>query len=153
MLLGGDFRQILPVIPSGSKKDIIDACICRSPLWKYCKVLLLKTSMRLTSDSVCEIEKQGINDFAQWILDIGDGSVEASSFDPADESATIKIPDDLLLSPVPNPIETICNAVYTDFLENYRERTYLQQRAVVTPFNETVDFINEYMLSLIPVQC
>ena len=32
VLLGGDFWQILPVIPFGSKQDIIDASICKSTL-------------------------------------------------------------------------------------------------------------------------
>ncbi|GJZ07167.1 ATP-dependent DNA helicase PIF1-like protein [Tanacetum coccineum] len=39
VLLGGDFRQILPVIPKGKRADIVQACINRSELWKHCKVL------------------------------------------------------------------------------------------------------------------
>lgn len=35
VMLSGDFRQILPVIPKGSIGQIIDSCINQSPLWKY----------------------------------------------------------------------------------------------------------------------
>ena len=34
----GDFQQILPIIPKGTKEQIIGACIQRSQLWRYIKV-------------------------------------------------------------------------------------------------------------------
>ncbi|KAH7670496.1 DNA helicase protein [Dioscorea alata] len=37
ILLGGDFQQILPIIQSGTKIDIINATITQSQLWKECK--------------------------------------------------------------------------------------------------------------------
>nr|GEW79585.1 ATP-dependent DNA helicase PIF1-like [Tanacetum cinerariifolium] len=39
VLMGGDFRQILPVIPKAKRPELVQACINRSELWKYCKVL------------------------------------------------------------------------------------------------------------------
>ena len=33
MVLSGDFRQTLPVIPKGTKADEIRACLQSSPLW------------------------------------------------------------------------------------------------------------------------
>jgi hypothetical protein len=32
MVLGGDFRQILPVVPKGGRKDIVNAPLLRSHL-------------------------------------------------------------------------------------------------------------------------
>jgi ATP-dependent DNA helicase PIF1 len=49
VVLGGDFRQILPVIRKGSRAQIIKATICSSKLWKHCKVLKLTENMRLKS--------------------------------------------------------------------------------------------------------
>ncbi|XP_057723372.1 uncharacterized protein LOC130939271 [Arachis stenosperma] len=37
VVLGGDFRQILPVIPMGSRQDIVQATINSSYLWSSCK--------------------------------------------------------------------------------------------------------------------
>lgn len=34
-------------------------------------------------------------------------------------------------------------------LINYLEKTYLQMKAIVTPYNETVDDINNHMLSML----
>ncbi|OMO85808.1 DNA helicase PIF1, ATP-dependent [Corchorus olitorius] len=36
VVMGGDFRQILPVIPGGTKADILRSAICTSPLWDDC---------------------------------------------------------------------------------------------------------------------
>mgnify|MGYP003702509971 CR=1 FL=1 len=35
IILGGDFRQILPVIRKGSRASIVDASITNSPLWGH----------------------------------------------------------------------------------------------------------------------
>ncbi|XP_058732721.1 uncharacterized protein LOC131604287 [Vicia villosa] len=37
IVFGGDFRQILPVIPRGSRSDIIHATINSSYIWDHCK--------------------------------------------------------------------------------------------------------------------
>ncbi|XP_057811274.1 uncharacterized protein LOC131025497 [Salvia miltiorrhiza] len=37
VVFGGDFRQILHVIPKGSRQDIVFATINSSYLWRYCK--------------------------------------------------------------------------------------------------------------------
>ncbi|XP_054805534.1 ATP-dependent DNA helicase RRM3-like [Prosopis cineraria] len=37
VVMGGDFRQILLVIPKGIRVIIVDACISSSHLWDYCK--------------------------------------------------------------------------------------------------------------------
>ena len=31
-IFGGDFRQILPVVPKGRREDIVSSCLLRSPL-------------------------------------------------------------------------------------------------------------------------
>jgi hypothetical protein len=33
-VLGGDLRQILPVVEGGSRAEIVNATIVNSPLWK-----------------------------------------------------------------------------------------------------------------------
>ncbi|KAJ9553599.1 hypothetical protein OSB04_017644 [Centaurea solstitialis] len=47
MLLGGDFRQTLPVKKGASKTEIISSCISESVLWAAFKVFTLKENMRL----------------------------------------------------------------------------------------------------------
>lgn len=52
VVLGGDFRQILPVIPKGTREDIVASTLRRSPLWAVVHVLCLHKNMRLSSNDV-----------------------------------------------------------------------------------------------------
>ena len=52
IVFGGDFRQILPVIPKGSREHIVDASLNSSYIWDYCKVLRLTKNMRLQSGAL-----------------------------------------------------------------------------------------------------
>lgn len=36
VLLGGDFRQTLPIFPQGTIQDSVSAAINRSYLWNFC---------------------------------------------------------------------------------------------------------------------
>ena len=48
VVFGGDFRQILPVVPKGSRQDIVHASLSSSKrVWSSCKVLKLTKNMRL----------------------------------------------------------------------------------------------------------
>ncbi len=47
VVFGGDFRQILPVIPNATNAEIIDACINKSNLWRYFNHFQLCQNMRL----------------------------------------------------------------------------------------------------------
>jgi len=46
-VFGGDFRQILPVIPHATRADIVSASLSKSSIWKYLKVMRLTSNMRL----------------------------------------------------------------------------------------------------------
>ena len=45
-LLGGDFRQVLPVVPHGTPTSIIENCIKSSNLWPQFKFFRLTKNMR-----------------------------------------------------------------------------------------------------------
>jgi len=47
VVLGGDFRKILPVIKKTSRYDIIKASIHYSDLWQYYKVLKLTKKIQI----------------------------------------------------------------------------------------------------------
>ncbi|XP_058219883.1 uncharacterized protein LOC131330353 [Rhododendron vialii] len=47
VVLGGDFRQVLPVVPKGVREQIVNASLRRSELWNDIHVLTLDLNMRL----------------------------------------------------------------------------------------------------------
>ena len=62
---GGDFQQTLPIIPKGTKDDIIEACLQRSILWQKIKVIHLTENMRVDRN-----DPQSTR-FAEWLQSVG----------------------------------------------------------------------------------
>ncbi|KAF8083384.1 hypothetical protein N665_0776s0009 [Sinapis alba] len=141
MVFGGDFRQILPVIPRGNRADIVMAAMNSSYLWKHFKVLELTKNMRLFAETNVH-EAEEIKRFSDWILALGDGRIN----EPNDGECIIDIPKDLLISECGDPIESIVNEVYGDAFKDSRDPTFFQERAILAPTNDNVDIINNYML-------
>ncbi|XP_061349669.1 uncharacterized protein LOC133294914 [Gastrolobium bilobum] len=69
VVLGGDFRQILPVIPHGSRQDIVHATINSSYLWTHCHLLNLTKNMRLNSGGGVHNLVE-IKNFSDWLLKV-----------------------------------------------------------------------------------
>ncbi|XP_074373670.1 uncharacterized protein LOC141714020 [Apium graveolens] len=63
VVCGGDFRQILPGIPKGTRADIIDASLTSSHLWPFFKVYELNQNMRLHNDSLSKADADNIATF------------------------------------------------------------------------------------------
>lgn len=141
VVFGGDFRQILPVIPKGNRTDIVMAALNSSYLWKYCKVLELTKNMRLFSEQNHSAAAE-IAEFSKWILDVGDGKIN----EPNTGETMIDIPKDLLITQCNDPIEAIVSEVYGTTFKDSKDPLFFQERAILCPTNEDVDVINNYML-------
>lgn len=50
VLLGGDFQKTLPVLPKGTRSQIIDLTLPNSYLWKFFDIQMLTQNMRLSSN-------------------------------------------------------------------------------------------------------
>ncbi|CAN7043651.1 unnamed protein product [Brassica rapa subsp. trilocularis] len=143
VVLGGDFRQILPVIPLGSRQDTVKASISKSYLWPFAEVYTLTINMRL---------RQADKDFAEWILKVGNGTAptvmtEGRSHDDGEQ---VIIGDEFMLPRSDLPHKSISDAAYPEFVKNYLNRTYLTERAILAPTNASAHEINSYLLSKVP---
>jgi hypothetical protein len=72
MVLGGDFQQILPIVPKGGREDIISASLPRSHLWQHVIILRFHINMRVMAANSKEQRE-----FAKWVLNVGGGSLLA----------------------------------------------------------------------------
>ncbi|CAN7089236.1 unnamed protein product, partial [Brassica rapa subsp. narinosa] len=144
VLLGGDFRQILPVIPQGTRQETVNAAVNRSHLWHHCHIHVLSRNMRVESEE---------KDFAQWILQVGNGNAPLMAQKNINQDAAedqIVINETLLLPVTSNPLDILCQSVFTDFINDYKNWDKIRDTAILTPKNDTVDEINTYLLSKIP---
>ena len=159
MVFGGDFRQVLPVIPKGSRSDVVNACINRSFLWPSFTVKKLQINMRVqqaqnSNNPSLSLE---LEQFANMLLNIGNGSAETlrvqvyPNFFPTDTDFA-KLLDSMLI-PGDNLLNLL-SAIYPElFNRNLRignDTSYLISSAILTPINVHVAEINRLLIEKLP---
>ncbi|XP_028801522.1 uncharacterized protein LOC114756750 [Neltuma alba] len=145
VVLGGDFRQILPVIPRGGREDIVFATINASYLWNESIVFTLTKNMRLTKGHYTD-DVDAVTKFSEWIISVGDGNVDIEP----DTEDVITIPRDLLLFPLGNPMDCIIDSTYPSLVDRLGDGSYFRDRAILTATLSVVYELNSYMLAKLP---
>ena len=129
----------------------MNAAVTNSPLWRGVTVLSLTRNMRLDVQNADPVVQAEATTFAKWVLDIGDGVFPAVARAGDSDPTWITIPSEHLVhTDDENKIDAIFGAVYPDFSERYSDPDYLRERAILTSMNETVELINDHVLSLVP---
>ena len=136
LLLSGDFRQTLPIIPRGTKADELQACIKSSFLWRHVQVYSLTTNMRTRL-----LGSEDAEEFAENVLSIGNGTIDVDRSGYFDAS--------IVSTRVASRAKLIEN-VFPDLEHNYVSSTWLSERAILAPRNDSVDALNVKLLSSIP---
>ena len=77
----------------------------------------------------CALIQQEIALFSNWVLELGEGKLPMTVREGEVTPTWIQIPKDLLIKTDGNKIEAIVLSTYVDFVENYSDITYLQERA------------------------
>ncbi|UYV82118.1 hypothetical protein LAZ67_21000942 [Cordylochernes scorpioides] len=98
VVLGGDFRQVLPVVSRASRAEIVAACIKRSKLWPLFVILRLTLNMRAGIDA---------QSFSQWFPKVGDGDL------PTDQQGLISLPDSCIFQGG-DLVQKIFGSLYSD---------------------------------------
>jgi hypothetical protein len=145
VVFGGNFRQILPVVPRGKRSDIVHSSINSSYIWDHVQVLTLTKNMRLKCGS-SPAEQHEMTEFSRWLLQVGEGKI----VEPNDGVVDIQIPDDFLIKNFDDPIVGIINSTYPAFEQNCDDYDYLSQRAILASTIEVVNKINDVVLQQLP---
>ncbi|XP_022040956.1 ATP-dependent DNA helicase PIF4-like [Helianthus annuus] len=153
VLLGGDFRQTLPVKPKASKAEIIASSLPKSYLWDKFSIHMLTENMRLSQSNATVTEKEAITSFSNWILDVGDGKIGAVDEESPSESKFIDIPAQYLIQSGENGLRELIRFVYDDNLLKFPTSITLSERAIACPRNDTADQINDMILASSPGEC
>jgi hypothetical protein len=141
VVFGGDFRQILPVVPKGGQKDIVSASLPRSHLWQHVTILCLHINMRVMATNS---EKQ--REFAKWVLNVGDGSLPAIAGEEGVDPDWIKIPSHMRLPAEDCSLRGLIRTIYPDHQCHSGDAMYLMQRSILAPKNIDIDEVNNAIL-------
>ena len=125
IVFSGDFRQILSVIPRGTRVDEYNSCLKTSYLWNFLKIVELTTNMRAFLNG-----QSTTNEFSRTLLQLGHDAIEK------DDNSMINIP--LRLANQVYTETALFDFVYPNFLENYSSSTWLLERGILAPGNDNV---------------
>ncbi|KAG5621037.1 hypothetical protein H5410_006255 [Solanum commersonii] len=136
MIFGGDFRQVLPVVPKSTRVETVDASMVRSYLWPLMEKIHLTSNIRAGADPI----------FSDFLLRVGNG--EESTI----RDNLILLPQQMMVQPTGDskPEECLVRAVFPSLQQNYRSSKYITERAILASRNEYVDNLNEMFITQFP---
>ncbi|XP_066926173.1 ATP-dependent DNA helicase pif1-like [Clytia hemisphaerica] len=129
ILLGGDFRQTLPIVRRGGAAQIIESCLKRSRLWHHVQIHYLRRNMRAA---------EGEQEFANFLLRLGGAQLPIKPDDPY--QGCIEVPNHCVVPSQADLINSIFGNLDVDF----------SKRAILTPTNLDSFQINDGVLERLP---
>jgi len=115
VVMGGDFRQLLPVVPRGMRGQVVDASLKRSAiLWPSVKVRHLHENMRVQrllaqGGANAAIDAQQQQAWANYLQRIGEGTEQVF---PEVGEEVVLIPEDMCCQG--DTINSLVDEVYDD---------------------------------------
>jgi ATP-dependent DNA helicase PIF1 len=143
---GGDFRQILLVVPRGTRGDVVVASLNRSSIWQHVRILKLHTNMHVQrllaqGGAHAQVDATRQEAFADYLQCVGEG---AERMYPSVGEDSILIPHDMCYNghTVADLIEEVYGAL-SSIVEYATRSAYIIEHAILTPLNEDVDALNK----------
>ncbi|XP_034934873.1 uncharacterized protein [Chelonus insularis] len=128
VVLGGDFRQLLPVKTHSTRSETVNLSIKFSSLWKNFQLFSLSQNMRVLPEEV---------EFAEFLLNLGNGTLN-------DNEDNVQIPSCCLA----HVDDDIINDTYGDL---FRQKKFNEATkcAILSARNIDVDEINKKVVELL----
>ena len=147
VILAGDFRQCLPVVPGATRAETVSHCIKMSSLWRFFQVYKLSVNMRVRA-----LGDPRLQEFVDWSLSVGDGLME--NLVVPDEMVSCIIPQNSPENPTSEgqAMEDFCGAIFPDLATNVNNSAWMEGRAILAVTNKEVNMINEILVAKLPGQ-
>ncbi|KAF7138508.1 hypothetical protein RHSIM_Rhsim07G0140000 [Rhododendron simsii] len=131
VVLGGDFRHILLVVPKGVREEIVNASLRRSDLWDDICVLTLNLNMRLNTTDPANAT------FAKFLMEVGTNPLEV-----------VHLPSTIGRC---QNLNELLSRVYPQLdVTNTSTPTFLTERTILSTRNDDMNAINGIALNIFP---
>ncbi|XP_009802186.1 ATP-dependent DNA helicase PIF1-like [Nicotiana sylvestris] len=133
MVFGGDFRQVLPVVPKSTRVETVNTSLVKSYLWPLMENIHFTTNMRSKADP----------NFTNFLLRVSNG-----------DEQTVK--DNLLSLPElivvkhnsdERPDECLIREIFLSLHQHSSSAQFITERAILASRNEFVDQLNEMLIA------
>ena len=152
VILGGDFRQTLPIQKKASRAQTLRITLVQSHLWPHFDRFRLHTNMRIqrmrdtldSNDSSTAALLTRLEEFSQWLLDIGNDDIESDVRQHIALPSPLCLPEgcdvDALAQYVYPELESNCRQAFgeTSHQHQLRVAAWLSQRAMLAAYNTDV---------------
>nr|GEV64297.1 DNA helicase [Tanacetum cinerariifolium] len=143
VILGGDFRQTLPIKKGALKFELITSSIAESELCTLCQ------NMWPLKPGLDKEEQRRSQEFADWLLHVGDGELRKPNEEDADDTCWLDIPAHVCVTPDQKGRDKLIDFIYDEETLKRPTTANLQEKAIVCLKNETTDVINTHILSAV----
>jgi len=133
VLFGGDFRQTLPVVPRGSRHQILEASLRNSVLWKYVNMFFLTKNMHLDQTAESEL-------FAKYLLELGAGKI-------SNPDGTVTLYPEMHCG---DTVNSLIDSIYPGISQGEKPDEYFKDRTLLSCKNDDVDDLNSDILAKFP---
>ncbi|KAG5601885.1 hypothetical protein H5410_033255 [Solanum commersonii] len=136
MVVEGDYRQVLPVVPKSTRAEIVNASLVKSYLWPLIEKIQFTRNMRVRTDPT----------FSEFLLRVGNGDK------PIIRDNLILLPEQLTVKHSGDgiPEESIIKEIFPNLQENVATTKYVTERAILASRNDHVDKLNDKLISMFP---
>ncbi|XP_021865106.2 uncharacterized protein [Spinacia oleracea] len=128
VIFGGDFRQVLPVLPRKIERKAVGVSIVSSALWPQLKKFRLTENRRGREDP----------HFSAFLLALGNGELQTP------ENNYVQLPSEVVkpLEDGRDPITDLTSLTFPELDLHTFTSDIFTTRAILTPMNDDVDSIN-----------
>ncbi|XP_021767409.1 uncharacterized protein LOC110731803 [Chenopodium quinoa] len=132
IVFGEDFRQFLPILPRRSQREAVGVSVVSSYIWPLLVKFRLTENIRAKEDLV----------YSAFLLALGNGQLQS------DESANVQLPEHIVQNIVANEdsVSVLTAMIFPEISNPTFDSGIFNERAILTPMNEEVDSINDYLI-------
>ncbi|XP_019257632.1 PREDICTED: ATP-dependent DNA helicase PIF1-like [Nicotiana attenuata] len=128
MVFGGDFRQVLPVVPKSTRAETVNASLVKSYLWPLMEKIHFTTNMRARADP----------NFSDFLLRVGNGDEQTV------KDNLLRLPEQIVVkhNGDERPEECLIREIFPSLHQNSKSAQFITERAILASRNEFVDQLN-----------
>ncbi|XP_056685527.1 uncharacterized protein [Spinacia oleracea] len=136
IVFGGDFRQVLPVLPRRTQREAVAVSLVSSSLWPKLTKFRLTENIRAREDP----------DFSPFLLALGNGELQTI------DNSLVHLPSEVVkpLESGKDPITDLTALTFPELDLNNFSSDIFTTRAILTPMNDDVDSINTDLIQKFP---
>ncbi|XP_071719198.1 uncharacterized protein [Rutidosis leptorrhynchoides] len=144
-ILGGDFCQTLHVMKRCGKREILNASIANSYLWKKFTIITLEENMRLHQPNLSTIQKEDNANFEKWLLQIGNGNIGVPDKSDPHNASWVEIPERFCIPNGEAGLSQLISFIYDESMLRFLDANYNNKQSFVQKMRRLMPLTTRFL--------